>query len=134
MLNPSISPNSTNIQAAFIGLPNQPPELQALINNAVQHIGPVLGQALIKKLVARQTGSKAWFQAALFDENFPSDKVTVKDKELFLQKVMRCVLDMIILKLCMTNLICSLRGARGTNEVVREFWLDCRGSNFAYAS
>lgn len=29
---------------------------------------------------------------------------------------------------------CSLRGAKGTNQVVREFWLQCRGSNFAYVS
>lgn len=28
----------------------------------------------------------------------------------------------------------SLRGARGTNQIVRDFWLACRGTNFAYAS
>lgn len=27
-----------------------------------------------------------------------------------------------------------LRGARQTNQVVREFWLACRGSNFTYVS
>lgn len=42
-----------------------------------------------KKLVVRQANAKAWFEAALLDANFPSDKVSDKDKQQFLQKIMR---------------------------------------------
>jgi hypothetical protein len=45
----------------------------------------------VKKLVVRQVHSKNWFEAALFDINFPSDKVTVKDRAVFLQKIMKYV-------------------------------------------
>jgi hypothetical protein len=95
-------------QATFIGLPNQPEPLQGSINNAIQHLGPMLAQALIynigghaarseldklsepvKKLVVRQVHVKAWLQAALLDPSFPSDKVSDKDKQLFLQKIIK---------------------------------------------
>ena len=29
---------------------------------------------------------------------------------------------------------CSLRGARASNAAVKEFWIACRGAEFAYAS
>lgn len=29
---------------------------------------------------------------------------------------------------------CSLRGARTTNALVKEFWIACRGSGFGYVS
>jgi hypothetical protein len=45
----------------------------------------------VKKLVVRQVHSKAWLQAALLDLNFPSDKVSEKDKQIFLQKIMKSV-------------------------------------------
>jgi hypothetical protein len=45
----------------------------------------------VKKLVVRQVHSKNWFEAALLDINFPSDKVTVKDRVVFLQKIMKYV-------------------------------------------
>ncbi|CAL3965652.1 unnamed protein product [Diplocarpon coronariae] len=105
------------------------------IQSVVQQIGPLLAQALIynigghaarseldkisdpvKKLVVRQVNAKSWFESALMDVSFPSQIVTEKDKRAFLTKIM------------------NLRGARGTNQVVREFWLSCRGSNFSYAS
>ncbi|KAK0099684.1 hypothetical protein ONS95_013423 [Cadophora gregata] len=127
--------SSADFWATFIALPTQPSPLQPSIENAVSHLGPLLAQALIynigghaarseleklsdpiKKLVVRQVHAKAWFEAALFDANFPSEKVTAKDKNMFLAKIV------------------NLRGAKGTNQVVRDFWLLCRGSNFAYAS
>jgi hypothetical protein len=124
------------------------------------HLGPLLAQVLvhniggnaarseldkisepIKKLVVRHLHSKNWFEAALMSQNFPSDKVTIKDKQIFLQKIIKYVF------LSQNSLGCSnidylmsnanensLRGARGTNQVVRDFWLACRRSNFAYAS
>ncbi|KAG4442578.1 hypothetical protein IFR05_001908 [Cadophora sp. M221] len=127
--------SAADFWATFIALPTQPAPLQSSIENAVLHLGPLLAQALIynigghaarseleklsdpiKKLVVRQVHSRAWFEAALFDANFPSEKVTAKDKSVFLAKIV------------------NLRGAKGTNQVVRDFWLLCRGSNFAYAS
>jgi len=110
------SPSSltTNIESSwqsyFVGLPNQEPPLQELIETALQQLGPLIAQALIhniggnaarseldrisdplKKLVTRQVRSKIWLEAALLDDGFPSDKVTTKDKIIFLQKVMRYV-------------------------------------------
>ncbi len=32
------------------------------------------------------------------------------------------------------GVVCSLRGARTTNAVVKEFWIACRGSGFGYVS
>lgn len=90
----------------MVGLPNQGPVLQESIDNILQQLGPLLAQALvyniggnaarseldklsdpIKKLVVRQVRSKSWFEAALFGNTFPSDKVTTRDKNVFLQKI-----------------------------------------------
>lgn len=120
---------------SFISLDKEQEEVQTLVNNAMGQIGPLVSQALIynigghaqrseleklsepiKRLIVRHMYAKKWLEAALLADNFPSDKVTTKDKMVFLQKI--------------TN----LRGARGTNQVVRDFWLACRGMNFAYAS
>ncbi|APA08045.1 hypothetical protein sscle_03g028150 [Sclerotinia sclerotiorum 1980 UF-70] len=123
--------------SSFVSLPinNPDPHIQHAITNALQHLGPLLSQALIyniggaaarseldklsdplRKLVVSQVRAKSWLEAALMDGNFPSDKVDQKEKMVFLSKVI------------------NLRGAKGTNAVVREFWLACRGSNFAYVS
>jgi len=85
----------------------------------------------LKKLVVRQLRSKSWLEAALLSENFPSNKVTSKDKTVFLQKLMRFVSPC---SHCTMLTKLSLRGAKGTAQVVRDFWLACRGSNFGYAS
>ncbi|KAL3959054.1 hypothetical protein ACCO45_007216 [Purpureocillium lilacinum] len=70
----------------------------------------------LKKLVSRHAGAKDWLQTALNDGSFPSSKVSAEQKSAFVKKVI------------------SLRGARATNQVVRDFWLSARGSNFAYVS
>lgn len=91
-----------------MGLQNQEAHIQEMIDSALQHLGPLLAQALIysisgntprsdldklseplKKLVVRQVRSKSWLEAALFSDDFPSDKVTVADRRTFLQKIMR---------------------------------------------
>lgn len=101
----------------------------------MSHFGPQLSQSLIqniggrasrsdldklsdplKKLVVQHAHASKWLEAALNDPSFPSDKVSTEDKSLFLKRVV------------------SLRGGRATNQVVRDFWLACRGSSFAYAS
>jgi hypothetical protein len=45
----------------------------------------------LRKLVVAQVRSKAWLDAALRGDAFDSDKVTMKDKLVFLQKVMKYV-------------------------------------------
>lgn len=71
----------------------------------------------LKKLITNQVHAQQWLQEALFRDDFPGNKcVGAEEKMLFLKKVV------------------GLRGARQTNQVVREFWMACRGSNFAYAS
>lgn len=87
--------------------------MQTAIESVLQHLGPMLAEALIynisghasrseleklfdplKKLVTRQVRSKSWFEAALLGDNFPSDKVTVKERGVFLQKIMKYVFDL----------------------------------------
>ena len=74
----------------------------------MEHLGPLLAEALIfnigghaarseldklsdplKKFVIRQARSKQWIEAALFGQSFPSDKVTDKEKTVFVQKIIR---------------------------------------------
>ena len=140
-------------QTSFVGLSDQgsPEEtLRELIHNALQQLGPLLAQALaynfggnaarseldrlcepLKKLV-RQLHFKNWFEAALLADSFPRDKVTAKDKSVFLQKIIRYYSCSFFGEKQLT--CCSLRGTKTTNQVVRDFWMACRGSNFAYAS
>jgi len=86
----------------------------------------------LKKLVVRQLRSRNWLEAALLADNFPSTKATSKDKAVFLQKLMRYISPPS--KNSVLIISSSLRGAKGTAQVVRDFWLACRGSNFGYAS
>ncbi|KAI9791969.1 MAG: hypothetical protein M1816_003238 [Peltula sp. TS41687] len=127
--------SAASFWASFVVLTDLPDHLQPAINHILQHLGPSLAEALminygggasrseldtviepLKKMVFKQAKAKMWLEAALCKNTFPSDKVDANEKRLFLQKVM------------------SLRGAKGTNQVVKEFWLSCRGTNFAYAS
>ena len=80
------------------------------MDTALQHLGPLLAQALIynisgnaarseldklsepiKKLVVRQVRAKSWFEDALLSASFPSDNVLVKDRLVFLQKIVKYV-------------------------------------------
>ncbi|KAK0622864.1 armadillo-type protein [Immersiella caudata] len=121
--------------SGLVSLKPDDSSLQATLDNAMGTLGPPLAQSLIdniggkaarseldklsgllKKLVMHQPRAQAWLEAALFDQSFPDSQVTPEQKTVFLKKIM------------------SLRGSRLTNQVVREFWLACRGSNFTYAS
>ena len=83
---------------------------QDSINSAVQHLGPLLAKSLmyniggnasrseleklsepLRKLVVSQVHSKAWLDAALRDDAFDGEKVAMKDRMIFLQKVLRYV-------------------------------------------
>ncbi|KAK5988739.1 Importin beta-like protein [Cladobotryum mycophilum] len=120
--------------SVFVGLRAEELGLQESIKQAMSMLGPLLSQSLarnfggnasrseldrlsepLKKLV-RYPKAKEWLQSGLNHTSFPSSLVTPDQKTLFVKKVI------------------SLRGNRTTNQVVREFWLDARGSSFAYAS
>ncbi|KAL2156546.1 hypothetical protein VTH82DRAFT_1291 [Thermothelomyces myriococcoides] len=105
----------------------------------------------LKKLIINCAAAQRWLQAALFEGHdgadgssgngggggggngagdgssngssgvaggcFPgAERVGPEERITFLRKIM------------------ALRGARQTNQVVREFWMACRGANFAYVS
>ncbi|KAK4217330.1 armadillo-type protein [Rhypophila decipiens] len=118
--------------------PLSAPEIQSLVASVMQDVGPLVAQTLmdniggnaarseldklsdpLKKLIVNHVHAQQWLQAALFRDDFPGNKTKTlgpEDKMLFLKKVV------------------GLRGARQTNTVVREFWMACRGANYAYAS
>ncbi|GAP86497.1 putative ARM repeat-containing protein [Rosellinia necatrix] len=119
----------------FVTAKSDDPNAQIVLNDAMSHFGPRLSQSLmqniggraarsdldklsdpLKKLIVQHVHASKWLEAALNDPSFPSDKVSPQEKALFVKKLV------------------SLRGGRTTNQVVRDFWLACRGSNFAYAS
>ncbi|KAM0340339.1 hypothetical protein ACHAPU_010552 [Fusarium lateritium] len=121
--------------SAFVSIKSESQELNDVAQQAMQTLGPLLARSLtrnfggnasrseleklsepLKKLVVRYPMAKGWLEEGLAHETFPSIKVTPQDKLMFLKKVV------------------SLRGARATNQVVRDFWQSARGSNFAYAS
>ncbi|KAI1074084.1 armadillo-type protein [Whalleya microplaca] len=126
---------ATEFWTTFITLKTDDQNTQATVDNAMSHLGPQLSQSLIqniggrasrseldklsdplKRLVVQHVQARQWLEVALNSPSFPSDKVSMDDRAVFLKKVI------------------SLRGSRATNQVVREFWLACRGSSFAYAS
>ncbi|KAL2017293.1 hypothetical protein VTK56DRAFT_2316 [Thermocarpiscus australiensis] len=120
------------------------PSLAPALASAMAHLGPLIARALVrgigggaarseldrlceplKRLVAQRAEARAWLERALLDEEegggdgggFPgAGRVSREERVAFVRKVV------------------GLRGARATNQVVREFWLACRGSNYAYAS
>ena len=70
----------------------------------------------LKKLVVAQPLAKQWLAEALDSYAFISKKVGPAEKRVWLEKVMR------------------LRGGAQTNQVVKEFWMSCFGTNMSYAS
>ncbi|KAL1873975.1 hypothetical protein VTK73DRAFT_676 [Phialemonium thermophilum] len=120
---------------AFISLRSDDPSTQASVASAMDHLGPLVARTLmhniggnasrseldklsepLKKLVVQQPQAKTWLEQALFGDDFPSSHVPREERNIFLKKII------------------NLRGSRTTNQVVKEFWLTCRGSNFTYAS
>ncbi|KEY67281.1 hypothetical protein S7711_04534, partial [Stachybotrys chartarum IBT 7711] len=124
--------------AVFVNLKNEDVGGADTLRQAMDMLGPLLSQSLarniggnasrseldklsepLKRLVSRYPQSKDWISSGLVHSSFPSDKVTDEQKSLFVKKLVSFY---------------SLRGSRATNQVVRDFWLSARGSNFAYAS
>ncbi|RYP32162.1 hypothetical protein DL766_004083 [Monosporascus sp. MC13-8B] len=114
--------------AAFIPLKSENQDTQAAVDGAIVQLGPAISRSLVqnfggkaarsqldklsdplKRLVVRHADARHWLEAALNDPSFPGEKATPRDKAMFLKKVL------------------SLRGQRGTNQVVKDFWLTSRG-------
>ncbi|KAL9579114.1 MAG: hypothetical protein Q9203_006837 [Teloschistes exilis] len=112
-----------------------PNNVSAMVNWIIEQYGPQVIQVVIhnisgeaarseletladplRKMVVDQTQAKQWISDALFSSSFPSPKVGVAEKRIWLQQVM------------------NLRGGKKTNQVVKEFWMACRGTDFAYTS
>ncbi|KAK4249639.1 hypothetical protein C7999DRAFT_39301 [Corynascus novoguineensis] len=126
-------------------------DLKQTISSAMAHLGPLIARSLVrnvgghaarseldklceplKKLVSNCVGAQGWLHAALFADhqqdqqaegggggggnNGHAERVGPEERMAFLRKIV------------------ALRGARATNQVVREFWMACRGANFAYVS
>ncbi|KAI9721540.1 MAG: hypothetical protein M1812_002302 [Candelaria pacifica] len=127
--------SAASFWASFVVLTDEPANVQPSINEIMQHIGPILADALIwniaggalrteletvseplKKLIFVQPRAKMWLEASLSREDFPSTKVDATAKRIWLQKVMK------------------LRGAKATNQAVKDFWIACRGTNMSYIS
>lgn len=70
----------------------------------------------LKKLVFTHPMARQWLEGALFSSTFTSQKVSDAEKSQWLQKIMH------------------LRGGPGTNQLVRDFWMACRGTNHAYTT
>jgi hypothetical protein len=72
----------------------------------------------LKRMIFNHSHAKRWLQEALlsYGDDFPSPKVSSVEKNRFLNKLF------------------TLRGGRGTNQVVKEFWMACKGTEFGYAS
>lgn len=103
----------------------------------------------LKKFVVQTVHAQSWLESALMNSSFPSGLVSTQEKTTFLKKIIKYVFDALQYQQCFFcfhrcnfddiiswfNIINnSLRGARATNQVVRDFWLACRGSSFAYVS
>ncbi|SLM38968.1 Importin-beta, N-terminal domain [Lasallia pustulata] len=127
--------SAADFWTSFVQIRGQADHIQRMVDGVMIEYGPLLSQALmrniggqaarseldvvaepLKKMVFKQPGSKAWLDEALFSDTFPSQSVGPEEKRIWLQKVMK------------------LRGAKGTNQVIRDFWIACRGTSLSYAS
>ena len=128
----------------------EPEPCANFIQAVMQHHGPLICQILtwkiageaarseleelaepLKRMVFCQPYAKAWLSDALYSQDFPSTKVSAANKRVWLQKIMAYVRKLRRYKF-MLIWLCSLRGGKGTNQMVKDFWIQCRGSEFAY--
>ncbi|KAL2887150.1 importin 13 [Ceratocystis lukuohia] len=126
---------SLDFWATFLGHPI-PLDPENPYRKAVEKLGPNIAECLmrniggnaarseldrlslpIKRMVATKPQAKMWLEAALMNPSFPSSKVSEEDKSQFLKKI-----------------LLTPRSSRAANQVIRDFWLACRGSQFAYVS
>lgn len=104
----NISSSPSLSQTSFITLRSADAGLQSSIDGAMEHLGPLLAQALVqnigggasrseldrlsdplKKLVVSHVRAQSWLERALADPSFPSDKVSAQDKSVFLKRIVK---------------------------------------------
>ncbi|KAJ2984209.1 hypothetical protein NQ176_g127 [Zarea fungicola] len=121
--------------STFVNMRSSEEGFQTVLSAAMATLGPLLCQSIarniggnasrseldklsdpLKKLFNRYSKAKDWLDAGLNHPSFPSSKVSQADKSMLVKK------------------LSSLRGARATNQIVRDFWLAARGSTFSYTA
>lgn len=139
-------------QTSFLALQNLEDALQHSADSIMEQVGPLVAQALmynisghaarseldkvcepLRKLVVKQVKAKMWLEAALRQVQSLGNSPQEAEKRVFLQKVVKSGLPITSTIVTESN-DCSLRGSKQTNPVVKDYWLTCRGSNFAYVS
>ncbi|KAL8692278.1 MAG: hypothetical protein Q9218_002671 [Villophora microphyllina] len=130
-----------------------PNNVSAMVDWVLEQFGPQVVQVIVhnisgeaarseletladplRKIVVDQARAKQWIWDALFSSSFPSSKVSEADKRVWLQQVMKWVTPPNPQTYFQLMSDLSLRGAKKTNQVVKEFWMACRGTDFAYTS
>lgn len=95
-------------QATLFALRSEDTGTQLLLETAFAHLGPLLGQAVVKnisgtaarseldklceplkKLVANHVRAKGWIEQALLDPAFPAQHIAERDRAIFLRKIIR---------------------------------------------
>lgn len=119
--------------ASLIAITHLASDAQAYLDQLCQGIGPLLAASLINqiggnasrseldflaeplmKMIFREPMAKKWIETAIFSPTFPSGRANEADKRKFISQLL------------------SLRGAKQTKAVVKEFWLVCRGTPMGY--
>ena len=85
----------------------------------------------LRKLVVSHARAKSWLQDALSSHSFISQRVDESQKRIWLQQIIKFVTLDILNAEHLAYEYYSLRGERGTNAIVKEFWMACRGTNLA---
>lgn len=89
----------------------------------------------LKRMVFSQARAKQWISDALFASTFPSSKAGDAQKRKFIQQVAKLVILIPRANLEQpTDVHLSLRGTKITTQVVKEWWMTCRGTSFADTS
>jgi hypothetical protein len=128
----AVAPQLTK-QVAFLSLRDEEAQLQVFVDAVVALYGAELSRVIIagiaggaarsnvatlveplKKMITTQKTAKTWIANAFTPDLAPD--VADQDKRRFVEKMVK------------------LRGGRGADQVAKEFWMVCRGTNFAFTS
>lgn len=141
-----------NGQTNLVGLRSEQQHVQDAATSMMHTLGPLLCQALaknisghasrselgrlsepVKKLVTCYPQSRGWLDIAFQRPESTGTNISAEERSLFVKKIIRYA-DTSLGSILLANSSCSLRGSKTTNQVIRDFWLSARGTNFTYAS
>jgi hypothetical protein len=139
-------------QTNLVGFRSELQNVQDAAKSMMQTLGPMLCQALakninghasrselgklsepVKKLVTCYPQSKGWLDTAFARPESTGASISAEERSLFVKKIIRYAATSLG-AISLANDACSLRGSKTTNQVIRDFWLSARGTNFTYAS